>query len=396
MELFADLHVHLGSALGRPVKISASRQLTLEGICRTAGAHKGLGVVGLVDALTTGGLQELGAAVADGRLRELPGGGFGTRDGLVLLSGIEVELVVSGRRVHFVAFVPDLGSSRRLAARLARHITNPWLSSQQARGLDPGGLLEAVWASGGLLWPAHAFTPHRGLLGAAVRRISAPVPEGLGQEVAVALAAVELGLSADTDMADRLSELGPHTFVSNSDAHSLGTLGREANLVRLEGPADFEGVAGALARRGRAGVLLNVGLDPRLGKYHRTVCLACVTQASAPPPVLTCPTCGSARVVTGVLDRLTAIADRAEPMHPPYRPPYRAQVPLAFLPGVGPVTQEHLRTQVGPELHVLHRAPREDLERAAGPRIAELILQARDGRLELAAGGGGRYGQVRG
>jgi uncharacterized protein (TIGR00375 family) len=389
---FADLHVHLGRAAGRPVKISASRDLTLRGILAWARARKGLDVVGIVDAATTWGLRDLEEAVAAGALEALDAGGLRAPDGLLLLPGAEVELAVAGSRVHFVVFVPGLAEARALHGLLARHSRNPGLSSQLARGLDLPALLEAAGRLGGVVWPAHAFTPHRGLYGCAVSSVRAE----LGPEVLAAFAAVELGLSADTDMADRLGELGGHTFLSNSDAHGLETLGRECNLLRLGGEPTWEEVVRCLARDGGRAVAANFGLVPALGKYHRTACPRCGTLDGLPPPVLACPRCGERRVVLGVLDRLTQIADRPEPVHPPHRPPYRPQVPLRLLPGVGPRTAERLLAAVGPELHVLHLADPDDIARAAGPRVAAAVVAARRGELRLRTGGGGRYGAVLG
>ena len=36
--------------------------------------------------------------------------------------------------------------------------------------------------------------------------------------------AIELGLSSDTNMADGIAELHSYSFLSNSDAHSLGKI----------------------------------------------------------------------------------------------------------------------------------------------------------------------------
>ncbi len=394
--VFADLHVHLGRAAGRPVKISASASLTVEALLAFARAQKGLDVLGLVDAATTGGLADLRAAVAAGRLHPLGGGGLAGADGLVILPGAEIELLISGARVHFVAFVPDLAATEALHDLLRRHVTNPWLSSQMARGLALQGLWEAVTRLGGMLWAAHAFTPHRGLFGCAVERAEAPPPAGIGETLWRRFAALELGLSADSAMADRLSELSDLTYLSNSDAHSLETLARECNLMRLNGAPDWDELRRAILREGGRGIAANFGLVPALGKYHRTACARCGWQADGPPPVTACPTCGSERVVLGVLDRLTQIADRPTPVAPPHRPAYRPQVLLRMLPGVGPATARRLVAEVGPELHVLHRAELSRIAAVAGERVAEVVGAARTGALVLRAGGGGRYGAVLG
>jgi PHP family Zn ribbon phosphoesterase len=43
---------------------------------------------------------------------------------------------------------------------------------------------------------------------------------------------------------------------------------------------------------------------------------------------------------------------------------------------------------------VLHRATRDQLVEAAGERIADRIVAAREGRLTIQAGGGGTYGRT--
>ena len=141
-------------------------------------------------------------------------------------------------------------------------------------------------------------------------------------------------------------------------------------------------------------MLANYGLDPRLGKYHRTFCPSCKVIAGEAPPVTACPLCGSARVVKGVLDRITEIADYPEPRPPDHRPPYHYQVPLQFLPGMGAVTLAKLLNRFGTEMRVLHVASREELCQVVGTKSAQTIIQARQGTLPLVAGGGGRYGKA--
>ena len=53
------------------------------------------------------------------------------------------------------------------------------------------------------------------------------------------ISAIELGLSADSQMAGMLSELDGKSFTSNSDAHSLIKMGREYNVMRL-GALNFQ------------------------------------------------------------------------------------------------------------------------------------------------------------
>lgn len=80
------------------------------------------------------------------------------------------------------------------------------------------------------------------------------------QEKAEQIGFIELGLSADSDYADRISELAERTFLSNSDAHSPRTnkLAREFNQMEVEG-CSFQEIALAIRREKGRRPRLNVG-----------------------------------------------------------------------------------------------------------------------------------------
>jgi uncharacterized protein (TIGR00375 family) len=141
-------------------------------------------------------------------------------------------------------------------------------------------------------------------------------------------------------------------------------------------------------------VVANYGLDPRLGKYHRTRCEECDWIATQSPPILYCEHCDGARVTLGVLDRIHQIADTSEPSPPMHRPPYHYQIPLQFVPKVGSVRLNRLINRFGSEMAVLHEASPQALAQTVGSEIADLIVRAREGRLVVQPGGGGRYGRA--
>jgi len=387
---FADLHVHVGrSGDGRPVKITASRDMTLPAVLEECRCRKGIDLVAVVDAASPGVLADMEALVAAGQLLPVPGGGLRYAGGPVLIPAVEIEVGGEGRGpAHYLLYFPDLAAVREAARFLGQRVTNLQLSTQRAR-LRAADLLHLARDNGGVLVLAHAFTPHKGFYGACADRLSDVFGDAAGD-----IPAVELGLSADTAMADRVSELDGKTFLSSSDAHSLGRIGREYTVLELAAPC-FAELLQAIRRTGGRRVAGNYGLDPRLGKYYRSACLDCGALATEPPPAAFCSACGRGRLVKGVLDRLAEIADRPEPVSPPHRPPYVHQVPLEFLPGIGRRTLERLIATCGSEMAVLHRASREQLAAAAGDVIADRILLARKGRLPLQAGGGGAYGKVR-
>jgi len=388
MDIYADLHIHLGRAGGRPVKISASAQLTLRRLIPACARDKGLHIVGIVDCQAPAVLAELRGLQAAGELAPLAGGGLvWARAPLVVLPGAEMQVVEARGPAHYVIYLPDLAAMTALSSWLEERVSNVGLSTPQVP-VGARDLARLAAAAGGLLVPAHVFTPHRSLYGSCT--------DSLGQVVdAPDIPAIELGLSADTELADRLPELAGVRFLSNSDAHSLRTVAREYNVFEAVGPRSVSLAGLQAALRGRPGPRLkaNVGLNPRLGKYHRTHCRECGSTASAPPPVHTCRACGSRRVTFGVLDRIHELAGDNPPRHPTHRPPYRHHVPLPYVPGIGPRTRERLVERFGSEIAV-RQAPGQALEEVVGPRLARAVSLASQGRLHIAPGGGGRYGRV--
>ena len=389
-EFYADLHIHIGrTSGGRAVKITAARDLTFENIARECAERKGIDIAGIVDCGSPAVIEDIHALVETGAMVELAGGGLRYRDTTTILLGCELETAEEdGSSSHHVSYFATREQLEVFVGFLRRLVTNLDLSSQRCR-VPARQLLRLARTAGGVFMPAHAFTPHKSPYGRCVSRLGDMFgAEGLGQ-----IAAVELGLSADSYLADRIAELAPLTLLSNSDAHSLPKIAREYNVFWLEEPTMAE-VLLALERRDGRKVVGNYGLDPRLGKYHRTFCLECEQIAAVDPPALCCPLCGGSQIVRGVLDRIAEIADYPEPRPPEHRPPYYYQVPLQFLPGIGAVTLGKLLNRFGTEMHVLHEASADELKLVVGKKLAELVVQAREGSLPLLAGGGGRYGKA--
>lgn len=58
--VFADLHIHIGrNGAGKAVKITASPELTLEGILSECLERKGIELIGIIDCACTGVLSDL-------------------------------------------------------------------------------------------------------------------------------------------------------------------------------------------------------------------------------------------------------------------------------------------------------------------------------------------------
>ena len=402
---FVDLHVHIGRAgLGQPVKITAARSLTVPGILDECMVRKGINIVGIVDGSSPHVQIDLQKLVDSGDLREMPEGGLRYKEKVTLILGGEVETTdwvtdFEGkqryRSAHCLCYFPSLAQILEFTGELSKpgRVKNTGLSSQKCN-LTMQELWETVNSLGGIMIPAHAFTPHKGVYGSCVGSIR----ELLSEQAWAAVPAIELGLSSDSNYADMIFELGAKTFVSNSDAHSLPKIGREYNIMYMKQPT-FEELVKALRREEGRGVIGNFGFDPKLGKYHRTYCEECDFVADTPPPVVACTKCGckvdGRRVVMGVIDRIYQIRDNDIPRSPDHRPHYQHQIPLANLPGIGQKTLDKILGSFT-EMEVLHKISKSELTELVGEKIAELIVLAREGGLEVSAGGGGHYGRVKG
>ncbi|GIO42924.1 hypothetical protein J41TS4_26820 [Paenibacillus apis] len=387
VSIYADLHIHIGkTSKGAPVKISGSRNLTFANIAKEAAERKGIDLIGIIDCHSPGVQQDIMACLEEGTMRELDEGGIAYRSTTILL-GSEIEIREPGMGpAHLLVFFPYLDQMVDFSGWMSLHMKNIHLSSQ--RIYVPARVLqEEVYARGGMMIPAHIFTPHRSIYGSCSPRMA----DVLDLE---RIAAVELGLSSDSQMAGWLSELDPYPLLSNSDAHSLGKIGREYNELLLSAPSYSEFELALAGKEGRS-IAANYGLDPRLGKYHRSFCSTCGTTASGDEPMIDrCPGCGSKHIVRGVLDRILSIADRPMMQVPKHRPPYFNQVPLEFIPGLGPAKLDRLLEHFGTEMNILHRIPEEELARVVGQELAGWIAAARSGGLSLQSGGGGIYGKV--
>ncbi|WP_339272126.1 endonuclease Q family protein [Paenibacillus sp. FSL K6-1330] len=386
---YCDMHIHIGrTSSGQAVKISASNNLTFENIAVEASERKGIQMIGIIDCHSPSVQHDILQCLDSGVMQEIDGGGIAYQDTVILL-GSEIEIRESGRgAAHVLAYFPDLNTIQEFTAWMAKYMKNVQLSSQRIY-VSPRELQQEILDRGGLLIPAHVFTPHKGLYGNMADRMSEVLDLN-------GIAGIELGLSADSSMAGRISELDAYSFLTNSDAHSLGKIGREYNRIDMAKPS-FSEFRQALGTSNGRRISANYGLNPRLGKYHRSYCSGCdsiLDEGSDIHELVRCPFCGSTKLVQGVFDRILNIADRKEPVVQESRPAYHYQVPLEFIPGLGKSAMAKLLGAFGTEMKILHQATEAELAAVAGEGLAASIVMARNGTLSLSDGGGGSYGKV--
>lgn len=388
---FMDFHVHIGrSNSGAPVKITASRDLTFANIAQECKHRKGIDIVGIVDCASPEVIDDISQLINRGEMKPLKEGGLIYQDKVTIILGSEIETKeANGGLSHQIAFFPYFEDVKEFSKTLSHLVINVSLSSQNCK-ISAQEFFKIINRIGGILIPAHVFTPHKSVYGKCVKRLK----EMFSRATLKKIPAIELGLSADTEIADHLKELAEYTFLTNSDAHSLPKIGREYNIIELE-KANFKEILLALQRKEGRRIIANYGLDPKLGRYHRTFCEVCNYIATSNPPVYKCEKCGSDKIIKGVFDRIVEIGDYQQSISPSHRPPYYHQVPLEFVPGVGKKTLNKLFNYFGTEMNILHKASYQEISQVVGFEIAKNIILARKGLLKLSPGGGGKYGKVK-
>ena len=392
-EIFADLHVHIGrSENGKPIKITAAKSLNFANIAKECADRKGINVVGIIDCASPYVIEDIENFLKTGEAYEIEDGGIIYKDKVCIILGSEIETSEvndEGKTgsAHNLCYFPSLKDIKAFSNEMQNHIHNITLSSQRAN-ISAYELVDIVEKYNGILIPAHAFTPHKSFYGNCTDRLSKIFKEKFNK-----IFAIELGLSSDTYLADEISELETRTFLTNSDAHSLPKIAREYNKMLLDG-ISFKEVVQALKNENGRKILANYGLDPKLGKYHRTFCEKCGKPIEGKAPVTICPDCDSSKITMGVFDRIEVIKDKENTKSPDFRPPYIYQIPLTFMPGIGGKTIDKLLDTFETEMNILHKLSEDDIEGVVGEKIAKNIICARTGDIKIQAGGGGVYGKI--
>jgi uncharacterized protein (TIGR00375 family) len=384
LRLDCDFHIH------SRYSGATSKNMTLDTISKQA-LLKGLDVVGTGDAIHRGWLEEL-------KSLESCYEGVYEKNGCKFVITLEVE---DARRVHHLIFLPSVAAAQGLRAGLKEHSEDIDKDGRPHVRLTGEEIVDFVLEVEGALGPSHAFVPWT-----SVYKEYNSLRECYGSNTR-RIFFLELGLSADTELADYIAELKNITLLSNSDAHSPWPhrLGREFNRLEVR-DISYSNIIRALRRRGNK-VILNVGLDPRLGKYHRTACIRCHALYEYEDALRLhwrCADCGGV-LKKGVRDRIRELSSYSEALHPEHRPPYMRIAPLAEILCLAlkvksiysPRIQGEWKKLVkafGSEISVLIDADTEDIKKVSGEAVGGLIRRYREGDFSIIQGGGGKYGRI--
>ncbi len=386
-EYDVDFHIH------SKYSKSVSPDMEVPVIAKQA-VLKGLDIVGTGDALCPPWLSHLKQCLKE------------TSKGIYSTSGSETRFIITTEiedihRVHHIILFPEISAAEDLMEKLKKHSNDIEREGRPHIRLTGEEIVDHARGCGALVGPAHAFTPWTALY---KEYDSLDACYGTNRKH---VKFMELGLSADTYMADRVEELQGLTFMSNSDTHSPWPqrLGREFNRLLMDGPS-FEEITDCIEAKNSRKFTLNVGLDPREGKYHLTACSKCFVRFRLEDAVRLkwrCPECGGGVIKKGVVDRINELAEWDTPRHPPERPKYVHIIPLAevisLVTGVRTMTSRKIKERwdgliqkFGTEINILIDADIEEIKKA-DPEAGKVIERFRADKIKYVSGGGGQYGR---
>ncbi|WP_027357952.1 UvrD-helicase domain-containing protein [Desulforegula conservatrix] len=307
------------------------------------------------------------------------------------------------RKNHNLLYFPTLESVSRFNSRLSA-IGNIKSDGRPILGLDSRDLLEILFETDdkGFMIPAHIWTPWFSLLGSKSGFDS--IEECFG-DLSKYIFAAETGLSSDPAMNHRVSFLDKISLVSNSDAHSPGKLGREANLFDTD--LSYTSIRSALETGDPSAFLGTLEFFPEEGKYHMDGHRKCGIRFSPEESLKTggiCPECGG-KMTLGVLYRVEELADRNDGVLPEKAKPYHSIIPLtdiiAEIFRVGPLSKKvnesyaRIIDVLGPELDILYSMDIEKIRKADIPLLGLAIEKMRSHDIVLLPGYDGEFGTVK-
>ncbi|MBU1032712.1 MAG: endonuclease Q family protein [Patescibacteria group bacterium] len=401
MRVITDFHIH--SKWSR----ACSKQLTLPNIAKAC-ESKGIQLVGTSDAFHPAWRDDIGTL-----LQETEHGAFELKDGsspTKFLLTVEISSIYKRadktRRVHNVILFSNLKALDRMTSALNERGCNLKSDGRPIVGIDSEELMKMTLDAdpNNLLIPAHAWTPWFAIFGSKSGFDS--IEECFG-EMSKYVYAIETGLSSDPKMNWRLSALDNIFLVSNSDAHSLDKLGREANVFEMEQPS-YKELRRIIVEHDTKKFIETLEFFPEEGKYfvdgHRDCKFWCEPEKTKKLKGL-CPNCGKLLTI-GVLHRVSDLADRKpNPDKPKSATSFRSIIPLAEVVssvfGVGTKSKrveheiENLVSNNRTEFGILLDLSEKELLQITSSEIVAAIIAMRKGDVELKPGYDGEFGVIK-
>lgn len=318
------------------------------------------------------------------------------------------------RRVHLLILAPSIEAVEKFNAILTEKGVNIRSDGRPIMGLSAKTVLQIILDIDPrfMMIPAHIWTPWFAVFGSKSGYNSL---QDCFEELTPHIRAAETGLSSDPTMNHRLSALDNITLVSNSDAHSLNNLGREANVFLLDdADINYDEITRIIREGDRKKFLYTIEFYPEEGKYYHdghAVCEVCLSPKETRRNKFLCPKCKKL-VTVGVLHRVEDLADRPSPAPEPlgdsmqgkfishkYIVPLKEVIAKVF--GVGPASKkvnaeyDMMIKKLGNEFKILLLKDVKEIKKVVSDKnIAVAIANMRAGNVKVKPGYDGIFGSV--
>lgn len=403
MKTILDLHIH--SKYAR----ACSPQLTLENIDTTC-RQKGIDIVATGDFTYPAWFKSI-----ENELEEINNSGLyklKTRDNnrVKFILSTELSLIYKDngkvRRIHIMVTAPHLDAVKKLNQYLDANY-NIRSDGRPILGMTCPNLVKLCLSIDPhfLIYPAHIWTPWFAMFGS---KSGFDSLEECFHDQTEHIYAYETGLSSDPTMNWRLSQLDNLTLLSNSDAHSLPNLAREATVFDLSEEPSYQEIYNIIKNKNTKKILYTIEFWPEEGMYHydgHRICNISLTPKQSKKYKNLCPVCNKPLVI-GVLNRVEEIADRGEGIIPANATSFQQTVELDKIIGeaLGIKNRQAKKTQalyhsmlssLGTELDILLDIPLNKISEVTPEIVVEGIRRVREGKLFITPGFDGQYGVVK-
>jgi len=400
MQIIADLHIH--SKYSR----ACSKELTLPNIAKAC-EIKGIDLVSTGDFTHPAWFEHIKQ-----ELFESQSGIYNIKNSKTkFVLGTELSCIYKKgdkiRRLHLCVFAPNIETVEKIIKKLKSYNFNLASDGRPILGIDAKNLLELLLEINENIFmiPAHAWTPWFAVFGSFSGFDSL---EECFEDLTPHIFSIETGLSSSPPMNWRWSKLDNIALVSNSDAHSLENLGREANVFNIEAektPNWYAEIRRILKEKDKKNFLYTIEFYPEEGKYHfdgHRLCGVSFEPKETKKHKGICPICKKPLTI-GVLHRVDDLADRDEP-DSFQKIPYKSLVPLktiiAAALDVGEKSRkvsteyQNLIQKGGNEFNILLNQSYENISKISSSQISEAIKRVREGKVKLIPGFDGEYGKI--
>ena len=401
MQIIADLHIH--SRFSR----ACSKDLTLENIDKFC-QIKGVDVVATGDFTHPRWFKEIKENLME------------KENGLYVLKNNKTRFILATeisciytrdnkcRRLHVCILAPNLKAVEKINLSLEKAGCNLKADGRPIIGMDVRDLARICFEVDEkcMIIPAHIWTPWFAMFGS---KSGFDNMQECWGEYASKIYAVETGLSSDPQMNWRVKNLDNVSIISNSDAHSLPNIAREANVFEIDkNKLNYNNIYNIIKNKNN--FLYTIEFYPEEGMYHfdghRDCKFSCEPKESKKLKNV-CPVCKK-QLTIGVMNRVDELADknRSENYIDKNRASFKKLIELdkiiAESLNIKSRSSKRVQTEYKNlvnnftnEFEILLNISRENLNKITLPEITEGIIRVRQGKVKIKPGFDGQYGEIK-